>query len=181
MSTHICPASHARFLSTSLRRFIHDPYKILKGKVSEGQTAIDIGCGPGFFTLPMAKLTGQTGTVIAADLQQEMLNSVSQRAKKRGLDHTIRLHLCRKESIGIAEKADFILAFYMVHEVPDPRGFFQEVRTMLKPGGRLLFVEPKFHVTRKRFREFSTHAVETGLVPESKPGIRVSRSVLYRV
>ena len=38
-----------------------------------GMKIMDIGCGPGFFTLPMAELTGKDGLVIAVDIQDEML------------------------------------------------------------------------------------------------------------
>ncbi|NNG00010.1 MAG: class I SAM-dependent methyltransferase [Desulfobacteraceae bacterium] len=178
MNTHICPASHAGFLSTSLRRLIQKPERILAGLVTPGQTVADIGCGPGFFTLSMVKLVGKRGTVIAADLQPAMLERLKVRAVKQDSHNTIRYHLCAADSVGITEKTDFILAFYMVHEVPDPGAFFRETRGIMKPGGRMLYVEPKFHVTRRRFQTMVGHAEAAGWRIDGSPKISVSRAVL---
>ena len=180
MNTHVCPASHAGFLSTSLRRLIQKPEKILDGLVVPGQTAADIGCGPGFFTLPLAKMVGETGTVIAADLQAEMLDRLRARAARLKISNTIKYHLCEPERIGITEKLDFILAFYMVHEVPSPDAFFQEIRAMVNPCGRLLYVEPKFHVSRGEFQAMVELAGTAGWSPERYPKIFLSWAVLLR-
>jgi ubiquinone/menaquinone biosynthesis C-methylase UbiE len=180
MNTHVCPASHAGFLSTSLRRLIQKPEKILDGLVIPGQIAADIGCGPGFFTVPLAKMVGENGTVIAADLQAEMLDRLRARAARLNISNTIKYHLCEPERIGITEKLDFILAFYMVHEVPSPDAFFRESRAMVNPGGRLLYVEPKFHVNRDEFQSMVALAGTAGWSPESSPKILLSRAVLLR-
>ena len=180
MNNHVCPASQAGFLSTSLRRLIQKPEKILDGLVTSGQTAADIGCGPGFFTVPLAKMVGKNGTVIAADLQAEMLEKLRAKAKRQNITNTIKYHLCEPERIGITEKFDFILAFYMVHEVPSPDAFFQESRSMVNLGGRLLFVEPKFHVSRREFQAMIELAETAGWCPQSYPKILLSRAVLLR-
>ena len=180
MNSHVCPASHAGFLSTSLRRLVQNPWKILDQFVAPGQTAADIGCGPGFFTLPLAQMVGENGTVIAADLQPEMLDKLWARAAKLNIKNTIEYHVCGEERIGITKKTDFILAFYMVHEVPNPVGFFSETREIIEPGGRLLFVEPKFHVSRRRFQLMIHKAESVGWRLEDSPKIRFSRTALFR-
>jgi len=180
MNTHVCPASHAGFLSTSLRRLIQKPEKILDGLVTPGQTAADIGCGPGFFTVPLAKMVGENGTVIAADLQAEMLDRVRAKAARLNITNTIKYHICEPQQIGITENLDFILAFYMVHEVPSPDAFFRESRSMVNSAGRLLYVEPKFHVGRDEFQSMVALAETAGWSPESFPKILLSRAVLLR-
>lgn len=180
MNTHVCPASHAGFLSTSLRRLIQKPEKILDGLVAPGQTAADIGCGPGFFTVPLAKMVGENGTVIAADLQPEMLDRLRAKASRLNITNTIKYHVCEPERIGITENLDFILAFYMVHEVPSADAFFRESRAMVNPGGRMLYVEPKFHVGRDEFQSTVALAGTAGWSPESFPKILLSRAVLLR-
>jgi len=57
----VCSAAHAGWLVTPLRRLLHDPRRILAGLIAPGATAIDFGCGPGFFTLPMADMVGRMG------------------------------------------------------------------------------------------------------------------------
>ena len=180
MNNHVCPASHAGFLSTSLRRLIQKPEKILDGLVTTGQTTADIGCGPGFFTIPLAKMVGKNGTVIAADLQAEMLKKLRAKAKRQNITNTIKFHLCEPERIGITEKLDFILAFYMVHEVPSPDAFFRESRAMVNPGGQLLYVEPKFHVNRDDFQSMVALAETAGWRSERFPKILLSRAALLR-
>ncbi len=66
----VCPAELAGSLDNRMRRLLQNPLKILRPYVQEGMTALDVGCGPGFFTLPMAQLVGSSGRVIAADLQR---------------------------------------------------------------------------------------------------------------
>lgn len=175
----ICPASHAGFLSSSLRRLIQNPDKILANMVSKNETAADLGCGPGFFTLAMARLVGERGKIIAVDLQQEMLDLMLSRAKKANLASRIQPHLCKSDRMEIEEPVDFALAFYMLHEVPDQSVFLREIHGFLKPKGRLLLVEPKFHVSSEAFHKTTNIAEKTGFTPISQPRIFLSRAVLY--
>jgi 2-polyprenyl-3-methyl-5-hydroxy-6-metoxy-1,4-benzoquinol methylase len=66
---HVCPWWFAYTFDNPLRRLIHPPVRIFEGLVQEGQTAVDIGCGMGYFTLGLARMVGQNGQVIAVDLQ----------------------------------------------------------------------------------------------------------------
>ena len=103
----------------------------------------------GYFTIPMAKLVGDTGKVIAADLQQQMLDGIQHRAIKTGMQERIKLHLTKSDNIGINAYIDFCLAFWMVHEVPDRNHFFNEISSKLKPGGLMLIAEPTMHVSQE--------------------------------
>jgi ubiquinone/menaquinone biosynthesis C-methylase UbiE len=179
-SGHICPADHAGWLSTSLRKLVNNPRRILKGLVSEGDTAVDLGCGPGFFTLPLAQMVGETGRVIAIDVQEEMLAKLRARAEKARLASRIQLHLTGATSLGVAGPADFALAFYMVHEVPDRERFFRETYGFLKEGGRFLLVEPNMHVSEAEFRRTVEAAGEAGFVVMAQPRIAFSRATLFR-
>ncbi|MBK9392138.1 MAG: methyltransferase domain-containing protein [Bacteroidetes bacterium] len=83
MSTpYVCPATYAGSLDNFLRRMMHKPEKILSPFLKEGMTALDMGCGPGFFTVDLARLVGDGGRVIAADLQQEMLDKMFRKGKQ---------------------------------------------------------------------------------------------------
>ena len=113
--------------------------------------AIDLGCGPGFFTLPLAELVGQTGSVIAVDVQQEMLDRVRARTETAGLLSRIRFHHSGLEGPGVLGPADFALAFWMLHEVPEKPTFLRQVHDSLKEGGTFLLVEPSGHVSKARF------------------------------
>lgn len=87
----VCPVERAGGLDNIWRRWLQDPCRILASHVREGMTVLDVGCGPGFFTIPMAQLVGGTGRVIAADLQDGMLEKV--RRKVTGTEFMCRTRL----------------------------------------------------------------------------------------
>ena len=174
----VCPAAHAGWLSTPLRGLIQNPQRILHGLVVDGDTAVDLGCGPGFFTLPLARMAGEAGTVIAVDLQQEMLDRLRLRAERAGLAQRVRLHRCTEDSLGLSAAADFALAFYMVHEVPRPDAFLEQVQGILRPGGRFLLVEPRGHVSSAAWQRSLGIAAEAGMRVVSEPRLLYSRAAL---
>ena len=174
----VCPAEHAGWLSTPLRRLVTDPRRILRGLVRPGDTVVDLGCGPGFFTLPLAEMAGETGRVVAVDLQAAMLERLSKRAARQGLLGRIDLHECPADTLGLAAEADFVLAFWMVHEVPDSARFLAEVRGLLKPKARFLIVEPKGHVDAAAFARTTHITVGTGMTPLPPPRVAFSRTAL---
>jgi ubiquinone/menaquinone biosynthesis C-methylase UbiE len=174
---HVCPASLAGGLESRLRRLVHKPEKMLAPYLAEGMTAVDYGCGPGFFTLPMARLVGPSGRVVAADLQQAMLDRVSVRAEKAGLLERIRLHLCG--GAKIEEKADFALLFYVAHEVPDVAALFAEFASFMKPQGKVLFVEPPgFHVSMRDFLAEVEAAKAAGFDASERLPMGIDRGVV---
>jgi ubiquinone/menaquinone biosynthesis C-methylase UbiE len=175
---YVCPATFSGSLDNFLRRLIHNPEKILKPFIKEGMTVLDIGCGPGYFTAEMARLVGESGKVIAADLQQEMLDLMNIKLTSLGLEKRIEAHHCQSDRTGIEKKVDFILTFWMVHEVPDQHNFFEELKSLLNRGGKILCVEPKIHVTRSAFSAMVSVIESAGLEIISRPHIAISRSLL---
>lgn len=86
---------------------------------------------------------------------------------------------CAADTIGPTEPTDLALAFYMVHEVPDPDRFLREVYDALKPGGRLLVVEPKGHVSASDFAATTALASKAGLHVVSRPRVLFGRAALF--
>jgi ubiquinone/menaquinone biosynthesis C-methylase UbiE len=180
-STHhhaACPVWLAGMLESPLRKTMHNPEKLLAGLVEAGMTVLDIGCGPGYFTLGMARLVGPQGRVIAADMQAEMLVRVRHHVAKAGLLERVTLLQCEPMRIGLTGPVDFALAFWMVHEVPDRQAFLSEVYGLLKPGGRLLVVEPNFHVERINFAETFQLAAAAGFTAQGERKVTISRAIL---
>jgi ubiquinone/menaquinone biosynthesis C-methylase UbiE len=176
----VCSSEHADMLDNGFRRMIHNPLKILDGLIKENDTVLDIGSGPGTFTIDIAKKLNGNGKVIAVDLQDEMLDKLKVKARLHGVSDKIEYHKCTETNLGISYPADFILAFYMVHEVPDKSRFFNEVYSNLKTGGIMLFVEPKFHVSKKGFREEINIAESSGFTVYENRKIFISRAVLLK-
>jgi ubiquinone/menaquinone biosynthesis C-methylase UbiE len=181
-SHDLCPVWLASVLESPLRRLLHKPEVMLAGLLKEGQTALDLGCGPGYFTLGMARLVGESGKVIAVDLQPEMFARVRAKAGGAGLLGRIELHQSAFDSIGLPEtgKIDFAVSFWMVHEVGDQLVFLKQVADLLRPGGQFLLVEPVLHVGEAAFQKTVAAAQQAGLRPVAEPKIRISRAVLFQ-
>jgi len=187
MTSHSAPSCGHRGVCTwwiaytfdnPVRRLIHKPQKVLGNYVKEGMTVMDLGCGMGHFSIGMAGLVGSTGKVIAVDLQQKMLDVLGNRARRAGLSDRIFAYLCQADDIGIEVSAEFILAFWMVHELPDQEKFFKQLKTGLAAEGKILIAEPKMHVTAEAFEKTLDTAQSCGLLCIERPDIRFSRTAL---
>jgi ubiquinone/menaquinone biosynthesis C-methylase UbiE len=175
---HVCPSALSGSLDNSIRRFFQNPRKLLGHYIKPGMTILDLGCGPGFFSIDIAKLLNGSGEVIAADLQEEMLMKVSRKISGTPLSQQITLHKCQDDRIGIQKKTDFILAFYMIHEVPDQVRLFAELKTILKKDGTMFIVEPKFHVSKRAFDDMVIMIEKSGFKIIERPKITMSRALL---
>jgi len=143
-------------------------------------TVLDLGCGPGFFSIDMAKMVGKSGRVIASDLQEGMLQKLKDKIQGTELEERITLHKCEENKIGVSENVDFALAFYMVHEVPNQEEFLNEIGSILKPNGQVLIVEPPFHVSKAAFEEFIRKARDVGFTPVERPKVLLSKTVILK-
>ena len=182
MSDHVCPWWIGYLLASPLRRLVSDPVRLLGPHLGPGMRTMDIGPGMGFFSLPMARLVGEEGRVICVDLQRRMLSSLERRARRKGLaDRIATLHSPSPEDLGLAALSgtvEFALACAVIHEVPDPRAAFSQILGALTPLGRLLFLEPKGHVSDERFEASLGVAQEVGFRLVERPPVRRNHAVL---
>jgi ubiquinone/menaquinone biosynthesis C-methylase UbiE len=179
MPANVCPWWLGYFIDNRLRRLIHDPARIVGPYVKPGMTALDVGCGMGLFSIAMAELVGPGGCVIAADLQPEMLHVLRRRAARAGVAERIRAHRCEPQRLGVTTPCDFALAFAMLHEVPDADRLLAEIHACLKPGGRLLFAEPRLHVSARAFEHEIALAGGAGLSLCKRPAVRWCHAALF--
>jgi ubiquinone/menaquinone biosynthesis C-methylase UbiE len=175
---HVCPWWLCFTFDNLLRRLLQNPERIVEPYVHEGDTVLDVGPGMGYFSIALAKIVGEKGRVFAADVQQEMLKGLKKRARRAGVEKRIIFHLCKNNSLGLDTKFDFALAFWMVHEVPEQESFFKELRSLMKPNGRLLICEPQIHVTKVEYDETIKKAIRAGFTFKGNPDISLSRSAL---
>ena len=167
MADHVCPVWVGYLLASPLRKAFQNPKKILGPYVTKGMTFLDIGCAMGFFSLPLAEMVGDQGKVVCVDMQEEMIRSLEKRARKAGLSETIETRLCSRDSLGLDDLTggiDFVLASAVVHEIPDADNFFSEIYKAVKPGGKLLIIEPKGHVSKNEFNATICRAEQKSLV-----------------
>ncbi len=177
---NICPVERAGGLDNILRKIFQNPKRILKPYIHEGMTVLDFGCGPGFFSVEIAKILNGSGKVIAADLQEGMLEKVRKKIKGTRLEQRIKLQKCNGDNVGIIENVDFILAFYVIHEVPDQDKLFNEMKYVLNSRGKILIVEPNFHVSDKEFNNMIERIKLMDFEVIGGPKVLLSRSVLLR-
>jgi len=164
----VCPVWIGYLLASPVRNLYHHPKGIIGPYVKRGMTVLDFGCAMGFFSLAMARAVGPSGRVIAVDVQEKMVESLTKRAKRAGLAEIIEPYVCPPDTVGLKGRdgtIDFILAFAVVHEVPDPRRLFGEFFRLLKLEGKLLLAEPKGHVSEEAFERTLAIAGESGLSP----------------
>jgi ubiquinone/menaquinone biosynthesis C-methylase UbiE len=179
MLAYVCPWWAVPLtIDTPLRRWLHDPQKIVGPYVKPGMTVMDVGCGVGWFSIPMARMVGDHGKVIAVDLQQQMLDMLRKRAEKAGTSARIETHKCEKNRLGVNAEADFTLVFAMLHEVPDQARLLGEIQKCLKRGGKLLLAEPPIHVSARKFASEAAVAEEVGFQIVERPRLRWCHAVL---
>jgi ubiquinone/menaquinone biosynthesis C-methylase UbiE len=179
---HICPPWLSWLLINPIRSLSQNPKKILQRFIREGDTVLDAGCGPGYFTTVMAELVGENGLVIAADIQEWMLDKVRNRVKRAGLSGRVRLHLAQADRLNIpSDHVDFAMAFWMAHEVSDKNTFFCEILGCLKKGGTLLLAEPRVHINEKTFHGIVEDAGKAGFITVGPVSVRLSRAMLFRI
>jgi ubiquinone/menaquinone biosynthesis C-methylase UbiE len=143
-------------------------------------TVLDLGCGPGFFSIDMAEMVGKSGRVIASDLQEGMLQKLRVKIQGTELEERITLHKCEENKMGVSENVDFVLAFYMFHEVPNQEELLSEIGSILKPNGQVLIVEPPFHVSKSTFEETIRKARKAGFTLVERPKVLLSKTAVLK-
>lgn len=102
------------------------------------QTALDLGSGPGFWTMPMAEIVGPAGQVIALDTSRELLDALA----ARNPPAHVRAVQGELPAIGLPDASvDFIWAAFVFHEVEPPSSLAAEMRRALRPGGRVAILD----------------------------------------
>lgn len=163
---HVCPWWIGWLLASPLRRLVENPERLLAPHAKPGMKVVEPGPGMGFFSLPLARLVGPEGRVVGVDTQAKMIAGLERRARKAGLAGRIEGvvgtldHPQLDPTVGTF---DLAVAIYMVHEVPDKAGFLRRIADLLRPGGRLLLIEPKGHVSEEAFAATVALATAAGL------------------
>lgn len=178
-SNFTCPWWLLFTFDNPLRKLVHNPHKILSPLIMPGNTVLDVGCGMGYFTLELARLVGDNGKIIAADMQPQMLTGLIRRLENTGLDARVQTRLSTARKIGISEPIDLALAFWMVHEVTDREAFLTEIYEALRPQGKFLIVEPKIHVNKQNFFKTVLICQKIGFAAVQETSIFMSRSMVF--
>lgn len=110
-------------------------------KLKPGMVVADIGAGSGVISTLIAKEVGPEGTVLAVDIQQEMLNALAAKCRQLGIDN-IEPVLGKTKSPRLKPgTVDLVVMVDVYHEFDFPYEMLSEIAKSLKPGGRVVFVE----------------------------------------
>ncbi len=176
---HTCPWWLAYSWDHRLRKLIHDPDKMIKPYVKPGNSVMDVGCGMGYFSIAMADFVGDCGKVTAVDIQQKMLDVLMRRSQRHGLDKRITPVLTRDGVPGEPGSMDFILTFWMLHEVAAKEAFARDLYSLLKANGSYLLVEPKIHTSKDVFEDEIAICRKAGFILRDNPGVGISRAACF--
>lgn len=132
--------AHEKYGSHDLNPWIFDHLKL-----KEGLSILDLGCGTGKQTLPLAQIVGDSGHVLAVDISQEVLDVLFQSAKELGLEKRINLLHIGFDDLGRhfhEQRFDRALGCYTLYYAQYPRTVFKVLHRVLKTGGILFFCGP---------------------------------------
>ncbi len=123
-----------------LRSIFCDPYKLLKAAgLKRGQKVLEVGCGPGFFTIPAAKIVGEEGFVYTVDVHSLAIERVKDKIEKEGLKN-VRAMCVNAADTGLsAGSIDLAFIFGLQYIAGGLKNVIEELHRILKPDGMLSF------------------------------------------
>ncbi|MFT6581127.1 MAG: ubiquinone/menaquinone biosynthesis C-methylase UbiE [Alphaproteobacteria bacterium] len=116
--------------------------------VEEGHVVADVGCGPGFVAVELAKRVGPAGHVHAFDINADFVARTQARAAREGLSSRLTAHQLTGAELPLADDAlDRLINKNVMVYVDDPAESFQEFHRAVKPGGLVHVVDSDFFMT----------------------------------
>jgi ubiquinone/menaquinone biosynthesis C-methylase UbiE len=117
--------------------FQHPADLLKKAPLKEGMTVVDYACGPGRYTIPVAKIIRPSGTVYAVDNQPLAIDIIKKKAAANSLSN-VKPVLVDSFATGIpSSSADVVLLIDAISLISDRASLFKEIHRLLKPDGFL--------------------------------------------
>ena len=120
------------------------PAQVLQAlALKPGQVACDIGSGPGYFALRLARAVGEGGLVYAVDVEPRILGVLRDRIEKNGARNVVPVLSLPGDPLLPRAACDLILIVDTFHHFPDPVAYLRRLTGSLREGGQLVNVD--FH------------------------------------
>ena len=135
------PRCWAFVLLLPFRKFFHPPKRLIERlEINRRSAVLEIGPGPGFFSVEVARFLTD-GKLVLADIQQDMLDYAKKRLMKRRMTN-VEYYLCHGEEFDLPDAIfDAVFMVMVLGEVPNKEAYLRECFRMLKPGGMLSISE----------------------------------------
>jgi len=147
------------FIHKTLYGLFRNPFKVLNAAgLKSGQRVFEVGCGPGFFTIPAAKIVGETGSIFALDVNPLAVEHVRQKIETEGVTNAQVLLVNAGETTLPDQSFDLAFLFGLARPIGDMDKIWSELYRLLKPEGTLsvegrLRPPPEFfHTVRRQGR-----------------------------
>jgi ubiquinone/menaquinone biosynthesis C-methylase UbiE len=121
-----------------LYRLFVNPNRLLTAAgLKSGQNALEVGCGPGFFTIPAAQMLGKNGHLTTLDINPAAVVRVRKQVEIRGLQN-VDVMLGDASKTRLPEKSiDVAFLFGVIHSLKDLDSVLHEMNRILKEKGVL--------------------------------------------
>ncbi len=106
-----------------------------------GQTACDIGAGPGYFSLRLAAAVGARGRVYAVDVEPQILAALQERLAQSGARNVTPVLALADDPLLPEAACDLVLVVDTYHHFPEPPAYLKQLKRLLRPGGRLVNID----------------------------------------
>jgi len=130
---------------------VRNPYKLLRAAgLDQMKEVVEVGCGPGFFTIPAADMVGEKGHVYAIDINRRAIERVRRKIEKEELENVTPLCTDASETGLPAESVDLAFVFGLRHVAGGLEKVLLELHRILRPGGILSLEKTKGSETSLR-------------------------------
>ncbi|WP_027414729.1 class I SAM-dependent methyltransferase [Aneurinibacillus terranovensis] len=133
------PSLIAKLDNPERRKFLPPDEILSLLEIKKQDDLADIGCGPGYFTIPAAYLT--SGAVYGVDVEPKMLETLKEKAAAAGVKNITPIQ-SDAENIRLPDgSVDKAICSQVLHEVDDLDKSIHEMKRILRPNGKLLIIE----------------------------------------
>jgi ubiquinone/menaquinone biosynthesis C-methylase UbiE len=164
-----CPSSWSWIVDNPLRRW-DVRHALDRAGLRAGETVLELGPGPGAFTVDAAQRVGPEGRLVAVDIQPEMIAQVEARVREAGLTN-VETHVASAYELPVENgTVDRAFLITVLPEIPDPVRALREINRVLKPGGIVSTTEEFLDPDYPRRQTTIAWATAAGFEPVERYG-----------